>query len=363
MDNFDHFDFNSLKSEINLKDIDSICLPCQQTEHFSSSKCITIPDTFKVKSELISEQEETINSKLDDFSLHVPNENLPRWGALKSLISNSKLPIMQTGFLPFIRYPVTEHTTVYTAMKNFIKVLQQLDRKALPIFCGEGVYRIVVDIYLKCPNEFKMLVPCLRGFHMAKGVQHCIGKYIRGSGLDDALVETQVFRKKVIEQVLNGTHYIRSLRAILILMDSINRLKWDAFWENNKKEKFKETLPLLETFYYEVTKITPTSCFDTFTAYKVELIELENDFTSFSYDKLQMCKYLINILYIANLLQDLICADRTDDWGKRLRTIEKLLPIFQQCDSMNYLRYASFYLEKMRQHPDEFPEIYDHFKN
>ena len=50
-------------------------------------------------------------------------------------------------------------------------------------------------------------------------------------------------------------------------------------------------------------------------------------------------------------------------WEKHLRTVETLLPIFQQCDSINYLRYASFYLQKMRQLPDEFPEIYDHFKN
>ena len=76
-----------------------------------------------------------------------------------------------------------------------------------------------------------------------------------------------------------------------------------------------------------------------------------------------MCKYLNNILYIANLLQDLICADRTGDWEKHLRTVEKLLPIFQQCGSISYLGYASFHLEKMRQLPDEFPEIYDHFKN
>ena len=138
-------------------------------------------------------------------------------------------------------------------MKNFIKVLQQPDQKALLFFFGEGVYRIVVDIYLKCSNEFNMLVPCLGGFHMAKCVQHCIGKHIRGSDLDDPLVETQVFGKNLIEQVLNGTHYIRSLRAILLLVDSINRLKWDAFWENKKKEKYKETLPLLQTFYYEVT--------------------------------------------------------------------------------------------------------------
>ena len=86
---------------------------------------------FKVKSELISEQEEIINSRLDDFSLNVlknsklvPNENVPTWGALNSLISNNKLPIMQTGFLPFIPYPLTEQTTVYIAMKNFIKVFQ-----------------------------------------------------------------------------------------------------------------------------------------------------------------------------------------------------------------------------------------------
>ena len=47
---------------------------------------------------------------------------------------------------------------------------------------------------------------------------------------------------------------------------------------NIKKEKCKETLPLLETFYYEVTKTPPTSCFDAFTAYKVQFTELENDF-------------------------------------------------------------------------------------
>ena len=198
---------------------------------------------------------------------------------------------------------------------------------------------------------------------MAKCAQHCIEKYIRGSGLDDALVETQVYGKKSLNKC--STVLIRSLRVILILVDSINRLKWDAFWENNKKEKYKETLPLLETFNYEVTKTPPTSCFDTFTAYKVQLTELENDFTSFfnESEKSQMCKYLNNILYIANLLQDLICADRTGDWEKHLRTVEKLLSIFQQRHSINYLRYDSLYLEKMRQLSDEFPEIYDHFKN
>ena len=205
------------------------------------------------------------------------------------------------------------------------------------------------------------LVPCLGRFHMAKCVQHCIGKYIQGSGLDNTLLETQVFGKKVIEQVLNKCWISVEWYPLYLIVesnnDSVNRLKWDAFWKNNKKEKYKETVPLLETFYYEVTKTPPTSCFDTFTAYQVRVTDLENDFASFcnESEKSQMCKYLNSRLYIANLLQDLICANRTGDWEKHLRTFEKLLPIFQQCDSINYLRYANFYLEKLRQIPDEFP--------
>ena len=76
---------------------------------------------------------------------------MPTWAAIKSLISDSNIPIMQVGFLPFIPKLVTEHATVYTAMINFVKVLEQLDQKSMPIFCDEGSYRIVEDIYIKCP--------------------------------------------------------------------------------------------------------------------------------------------------------------------------------------------------------------------
>ena len=91
---------------------------------------------------------------------------MPTWVVIKSLISDFNMPIIQVGFLPFIPKPVTEHATVYTAMINFVKVLEQLDEKSMPIFCDQGVYRIVVGIYIKCPEKFKALVPCLGGFCM-----------------------------------------------------------------------------------------------------------------------------------------------------------------------------------------------------
>ena len=106
-----------------------------------------------------------------------------------------------------------------------MKLLNQLKQKSLPIFCDEGVLRLVLHIYLKCPEEFKNLVPMFGGFHTAKSVQRCIGKYIKGTGLEDALVETGVFRVKVMESILAATNYVRSLRGIQILSGAIEVVK------------------------------------------------------------------------------------------------------------------------------------------
>ena len=66
-------------------------------------------------------------------------DDMPTWAAIKSLISYSNIPIMQVEFVPFIPKPVIEHATVYTAMINIVKVLEQLDQKLVPIFCDEWV--------------------------------------------------------------------------------------------------------------------------------------------------------------------------------------------------------------------------------
>ena len=97
----------------------------------------------------------------------------PTWAGYRSLLSAQTSPVMQVGFLPYLPYPVTKHETVYTAMHNFLSVLAQLEQKCLPVFCDEGVFRIVSDIVLKHPKEFENLVPMIGGFHMAKAAMQC----------------------------------------------------------------------------------------------------------------------------------------------------------------------------------------------
>ena len=131
-------------------------------------------------------------------------------------------------------------------MLNFIKVLQQLKQQSFPVSCDEGVFRIMLDVYLKCPEKFKDLVPMLGGFHMAKCVQRYIGKYVQGTGLEDALVETGIFGVKIMESFIAATNYVRSIREIQILSSANEMSKWNAFWKVHDVSDFKESITAIE---------------------------------------------------------------------------------------------------------------------
>lgn len=115
------------------------------------------------------------------------------WVGMSPLLTNRNLPVMHTSFLLFTPHP--DSSTVYTSMNNFINMLKQLDQNMLSLFCDEGFYQIIVDIYLKCPEKFKQLIPCMGSFHMAKCVQHCIGKYMRRSVIGEAFFEATARQK------------------------------------------------------------------------------------------------------------------------------------------------------------------------
>ena len=54
-----------------------------------------------------------------------------------------------------------------------------------------------------------------------------------------------------------------------------------------------------------------------------------------------MCRYWDGIVMLSKLLKNLIAPDRDGDSEGHLQAVQDILPIFCECDSINYLRYAS----------------------
>ena len=183
---------------------------------------------------------------------------------------------------------------------------------------------------------------------MMKSLENCIGKYINGTGLEDALIECKLV-KKTIGQVLNATHHVGSLGGIIILSEAIEKLKWDAFSKVYGKEKYSN-ITSLNNLALELLNKSETDCKRYFEKCKNDIKVLQQDFVSFSEkcsEESEVCRYWDSLINLLTLLKSLIACDRNEDWEGHLQTVQKLLPVFRVSDSVNYLRYASFYVGKM----------------
>ena len=99
-----------------------------------------------------------------------------------------------------------------------------------------------------------------------------------------------------------------------------------------------------------------------FTYLTLTLLKQEFDAFAISCSKLsEMSQYWDRYQQNVNFLLDLVAADREGDWEGHLLDVQNLLPIFRECDGINYLRYASLYLEMMWKLPLEHPDIYRQF--
>ena len=74
-----------------------------------------------------------------------------------------------------------------------------------------------------------------------------------------------------------------------------------------------------------------------------------------------MCKYWETFLSITRIIKNIIAADRDRNWELHVQSVEEFIPIFRAFDSINYLRYASWYLERIKRLELDSPFLYRKF--
>ena len=147
-------------------------------------------------------------------------------------------------------------------------------------------------------------------FHWTRVLLKCQGKYLRGSGVDDALIECSVFGKGVLETVLNGSHYVRSLTGMLIVEDIVMKLLWEEFWKHHKRTDY----PVLNQLTILQNKLTSNErCPEDFNAIVDQLDILRNDFTKFKTScekKSGLCSYLGEWLKMVSVIKNAVVSER-----------------------------------------------------
>lgn len=305
----------------------------------------------------LSENQTSINIKPSD-------QTMPAWRETNTVLSEKDISKKRVGFLPVLPYPVTQYDTVYTALKNFNGILQHLEQHKLPVTCDEGVYHIAREIQLIRPEEFQDIVLCMGSFHMAKVALGCLGKYLKGSGAESILVESATFGVNVVDSVLGGKNYSRSLKGLQLLKEALLRLQWEAFFkEGDNVQEHKEQLDMLVDLKGKVASSSNESAalFRNFEEKTPGLFSNFDQFIDHARSTNETFKYWDTFIHLIQQVENLVRADRDGDWALHLQAVQALLPIFAAFDSTNYLRWCSLYLEDMHKLPDTAPAVYQAF--
>lgn len=269
---------------------DKSVLPCQNVPPYEKpalrpslpKDMVLVPDNAQVEHLDIQGARDT--AAKHEFAISLARVGLdfqdpPTWQGVKTLISSAIISLQRVGFLPVVPKPITERATVRHVGTCLQNVRKQLGQRILPVWADEAVYEHLAEMCLNEPDKFREILPLLGPFHLTKVLLKIQGKFLRGSGVDDAFIECAVFGPGVVEAVLNGSHYVRSLAGVLMVEDLVMKLVWQEFWRHNNKQNYHPALQHVAAFQKKLA--VKERCEEEFSVMVNSLEGLQKDFLAF----------------------------------------------------------------------------------
>ena len=183
--------------------------------------------------------------------------------------------------------------------------------------------------------------------------------------MESIFIESGVFGVNVVESVLNGSNYVRSLKGLQLLKETLSRLQWVEFFKtDNNKDKNSdqlETVKRLREAISEKSKEASRGVVENFESSCDTLIQDFDKFIHAGCEDSETFQYWNTFLKLMSTLENLIRSDRDGDWPLQIQSIKDLLPLFAAFDSTNYLRWCSLYLEDMLRLPQTAPTVHKAF--
>ena len=183
--------------------------------------------------------------------------------------------------------------------------------------------------------------------------------FLEGSGARNILVESETFGVNVIDTVMNGTKYSKSVKGLMILCESLQRYKIMTFLNKNKNYKRYESMINLINNSNSLILTDAQRMND---VHDLDVGSLIDEFTHWTENckaKSKLFCYWNIFIDMALLLANLILADRMGDFKLHLYCVEKSLELFSICGKINYQRYVPLYLTDMKQLHKETSEKFN----
>ena len=195
-----------------------------------------------------------------------------------------------------------------------------------------------------------------------------LGKYVEGSGFDQAWVEAGLYSPTTVTQILNGEHMYRALEAHTVTLLALYSLYFRKFLELKSDEEafLKEMSTLLGEAYQQDINTDSGSRHNLSDAVTktIEMFESRDIFRKIKQSEgtaNRIQRFIGNYMKQFETILQFVRASRQRDLLLHMQSLESLTKYFFAYDHLNYARLLPLYISTMQQTEQQHPEIWAEF--
>ncbi|KAL5018841.1 hypothetical protein ScPMuIL_004563 [Solemya velum] len=305
----------------------------------------------------------------DDNKINIINHN----GELLATYSTANdcrgrpysVAVDNSGYL----WSPTNPNVVLASVDYFISLSHHLGQAVAVVTCDQAIYGtcIVKEITFKYPDKYSNLVVRLGGFYIAENFFGAIGHFMKNSGIEDILVESNLCLRGTANKIVVSKDYYKMVRHHSLLCEAMLGLLWKTFfdWYGDQDDQDNDLIILyvhLDIFKNFFGRDAPKAliCANIQTI-EDDLIILKPSRDAFVEQLGVTGQYWFMYIVMVMIAKRYIHAERAGDWMEHLIEIQNKLPYLVSAGHTNYISCLPLYLKDMKELPTKHPEVHASF--
>ena len=288
---------------------------------------------------------------MKDFAFivkHYNDSTSSSWTAFNQSIAPEDPPLTTIGYLPLIQAPAHELDTLNTVIQRCMYISSQLGQKYTVLTVDQALFCKVMELEWSIPAYKENLIPRLGGLHTSMNFLKIIGHHMKGSGLSDVWIESDILGPNSTERAMTGKDYNKAMRAHKLTFQAMWRILFPQFlsFMETHDQEFATALESHSTGNsQEIDDLITLLSGPGFSKAKEMFMEEKGKNVNF--------RFWWNYLEMVSILMMFTRAQREGNWDLHLYSFKCMLQYFMRYDHSNYARWGTVYFTEMHQLPAE----------
>ena len=293
------------------------------------------------------------------------------WGAFNSLLCSAGLKTNIALVPPLIRLPPTQYDILYTAMMRAQAIATScMGLEAITVITLDlQLYDMAMKLWMTHEDIKKQFLFRPGELHVVFAALAALGKYVEGSGTDQAWVEAGLYSPTTVTHILNGKQLYRALEAHTVTLLALYSLFFQKFLKDQPEEEefFENTSETLGKAFKVDAGLQPQNrhSLKEAVANTIEMFESRNitaKIKTFENKLSKLQRFVSIYLNQFETILQYVRASRQQDIALHMESTEALIKYFFAHDHLNYARMMPLYLHTMQKAKEDHPTVWEEFE-